>query len=429
MCPANFAATNPRGAARGARDARREPDARPRQPARRRAQAPHQPDRRSRVRGRPQPRGHAGRRGVRERADPADPVPADHRAGRGAAAGDGAAVHQQVLHPRPAARELVRRARGGERATRCSWCPGATSRPEQGQFTWDDYLEEGVFAALRVAKEIAKSDQVNALGFCVGGTLLGAALAVLAQKKRRAGRERDVPRRDARFLRAGADRPVRRRGERRGARGDHRRRRHPAGAGSRLRVLQPARQRPGLALRGEQLPARRAAGGLRPALLERRQHQPARADVLLLPAQHLPREQAARARRADQLRRAGRPRQGEAADLRARDARGPHRAVALGLPHARLARRRGQDVRARRERAHRRRGQSGGEEPAQPLDWRRLTRQIRRSGFRKRRNTRAAGGRSGREWLGKHGGGSRKAPAKRRQRASTSRSSPRPAAT
>jgi len=53
----------------------------------------------------------------------------------------------------------------------------------QGKFGWDDYLEEGVFAALRVAKEIAKTDQVNALGFCVGGTLLGAALAVLAQKK------------------------------------------------------------------------------------------------------------------------------------------------------------------------------------------------------------------------------------------------------
>jgi polyhydroxyalkanoate synthase subunit PhaC len=53
---------------------------------------------------------------------------------------------------------------------------------EQGKYTWDDYLEDGVFAALRTAKEIANSDQVNALGFCVGGTLLGAALAVLAKK-------------------------------------------------------------------------------------------------------------------------------------------------------------------------------------------------------------------------------------------------------
>ena len=49
-------------------------------------------------------------------------------------------------------------------------------------YGWDDYLELGVFAPLRVAREIAKSDKVNALGFCVGGTLLGAGLAVMAAK-------------------------------------------------------------------------------------------------------------------------------------------------------------------------------------------------------------------------------------------------------
>src|SRR3954454_9142749 len=54
--------------------------------------------------------------------------------------------------------------------------------PEQGHFGWDDYLEHGVFTALRIAQQIAKSDKVNALGFCVGGTLLGAALAVNAAK-------------------------------------------------------------------------------------------------------------------------------------------------------------------------------------------------------------------------------------------------------
>ena len=54
--------------------------------------------------------------------------------------------------------------------------------PELGALTWDDYLEKGVFAALRVAREVAQADKVNALGFCVGGTLLGAALAVLAAK-------------------------------------------------------------------------------------------------------------------------------------------------------------------------------------------------------------------------------------------------------
>jgi polyhydroxyalkanoate synthase len=54
--------------------------------------------------------------------------------------------------------------------------------PELGELDWDDYLEDGVFTALRVARAITRADRVNALGFCVGGTLLGAALAVLAEK-------------------------------------------------------------------------------------------------------------------------------------------------------------------------------------------------------------------------------------------------------
>jgi polyhydroxyalkanoate synthase len=54
--------------------------------------------------------------------------------------------------------------------------------PEQGHYTWDDYLEHGVFTALRVAREITRAERVNALGFCVGGTLLGAALAVMAAR-------------------------------------------------------------------------------------------------------------------------------------------------------------------------------------------------------------------------------------------------------
>jgi polyhydroxyalkanoate synthase len=53
---------------------------------------------------------------------------------------------------------------------------------EQGQLTWDDYVESGVLTALRVAAEISSAKNVNALGFCVGGTLLGAALSVLAQR-------------------------------------------------------------------------------------------------------------------------------------------------------------------------------------------------------------------------------------------------------
>jgi polyhydroxyalkanoate synthase len=51
--------------------------------------------------------------------------------------------------------------------------------PAMGRATWDDYLEQGVIKALSVAAEVCRAPRVNALGFCVGGTLLASALAVL----------------------------------------------------------------------------------------------------------------------------------------------------------------------------------------------------------------------------------------------------------
>ncbi len=54
--------------------------------------------------------------------------------------------------------------------------------PELGRLTWDDYLVDGVLAAIDVAREVAGSRTVNTLGFCVGGTLLACALAVLAAR-------------------------------------------------------------------------------------------------------------------------------------------------------------------------------------------------------------------------------------------------------
>lgn len=50
--------------------------------------------------------------------------------------------------------------------------------PAQGHLTWDDYVADGVLQALTIAAEICQVEQVNALGFCVGGTLLTTALAV-----------------------------------------------------------------------------------------------------------------------------------------------------------------------------------------------------------------------------------------------------------
>jgi polyhydroxyalkanoate synthase len=54
--------------------------------------------------------------------------------------------------------------------------------PELGALTWDDYIEKGVLTSFRVAQEISGSRTINALGFCVGGTLLASALAVLAAR-------------------------------------------------------------------------------------------------------------------------------------------------------------------------------------------------------------------------------------------------------
>jgi polyhydroxyalkanoate synthase len=52
----------------------------------------------------------------------------------------------------------------------------------QAKLTWDDYIEQGVLRAIDVARRIAGADQVNALGFCIGGTLLASALAVQAAR-------------------------------------------------------------------------------------------------------------------------------------------------------------------------------------------------------------------------------------------------------
>jgi polyhydroxyalkanoate synthase len=46
--------------------------------------------------------------------------------------------------------------------------------------TWDDYVGEGVLRAVDVTRAISDREQINTLGFCVGGTMLASALAVRA---------------------------------------------------------------------------------------------------------------------------------------------------------------------------------------------------------------------------------------------------------
>ncbi|OGB08212.1 MAG: class I poly(R)-hydroxyalkanoic acid synthase [Burkholderiales bacterium RIFCSPHIGHO2_12_FULL_61_11] len=48
--------------------------------------------------------------------------------------------------------------------------------------TWDDYIEHAAIKAIEVVQEITGAKTINALGFCVGGTILATALSVLAAR-------------------------------------------------------------------------------------------------------------------------------------------------------------------------------------------------------------------------------------------------------
>jgi polyhydroxyalkanoate synthase subunit PhaC len=48
--------------------------------------------------------------------------------------------------------------------------------------TWDDYIELGAITAIAKTLEVAGSKDLNALGFCVGGTIVATALSVLKKR-------------------------------------------------------------------------------------------------------------------------------------------------------------------------------------------------------------------------------------------------------
>ena len=120
IAPTNFPATNPDVLKRALETDGASVVAGLAQPCRRHRQGPDHDERRVGICARPQPRRHARQRRLPQRADRAAPVRRDDAEGGEAAAADRAAVHQQVLHPRPAAGELVRRATRSRRAIRCS---------------------------------------------------------------------------------------------------------------------------------------------------------------------------------------------------------------------------------------------------------------------------------------------------------------------
>lgn len=48
--------------------------------------------------------------------------------------------------------------------------------------TWDDLIDTGIIKGLQVTREISGEQRPNCVGFCIGGTLLSSALAVLAAR-------------------------------------------------------------------------------------------------------------------------------------------------------------------------------------------------------------------------------------------------------
>lgn len=65
----------------------------------------------------------------------------------------------------------------GNRVFMLSW---RNPDPSLASRTWDDYIDHAVIEAIHTVQAIAGAKQINTLGFCVGGTMLATALAVLA---------------------------------------------------------------------------------------------------------------------------------------------------------------------------------------------------------------------------------------------------------
>ncbi|MBA3048119.1 MAG: class I poly(R)-hydroxyalkanoic acid synthase [Alphaproteobacteria bacterium] len=61
----------------------------------------------------------------------------------------------------------------------CSW---VNPDKDKAGFGFDDYLEKGIYRAVEKALEQSQAEHINTVGYCIGGTLMGAALAHMAAK-------------------------------------------------------------------------------------------------------------------------------------------------------------------------------------------------------------------------------------------------------
>ena len=125
----------------------------------------------------------------------------------------------------------------GHRVFMLSWVNADESI---GDKTWDDYIEHAVIRAIREVQAISKQEQINTLGFCIGGTLLATALAVLAARGEEPVGEPDDVDQLPRFHRHRCARPVRRRADGGDARDGARAGRPAQGQGTRGHLQFPA---------------------------------------------------------------------------------------------------------------------------------------------------------------------------------------------
>ena len=227
MAPSNFVLTNPE-VLRATIESRGENlRQRAEEPARRsgarQGPAGDQHDRHGGLPDRREHRGDPGQGRLPERSDAADPVRADDREGEAPAAADHPALDQQVLHPRPAARELVHPLGGrpGPHGVRRS--PGSIPTSVSPQKSFEDYMREGPLAALDAMEEATGEREANVIGYCLGGTLLAAHARLYGGEARQPGQERHLFRDDGRFRRGRRALGLHRRGAARGARRAHER--------------------------------------------------------------------------------------------------------------------------------------------------------------------------------------------------------------
>ncbi|WP_336977828.1 class I poly(R)-hydroxyalkanoic acid synthase [Brevundimonas nasdae] len=61
----------------------------------------------------------------------------------------------------------------------CSW---VNPDKDKASFGFDDYLDKGIYRAVQKTLEQTGTKHLNAVGYCIGGTLLGAGLAHMAAK-------------------------------------------------------------------------------------------------------------------------------------------------------------------------------------------------------------------------------------------------------